>query len=65
MQNGACDHVIFEGPPGVGKRTMIWAMLREAYGPDKGQVTLKFVKYNRGPIMHISLSNFINIQANI
>ncbi|EOY25329.1 ATPase family associated with various cellular activities, putative isoform 1 [Theobroma cacao] len=29
-----CDHVIFEGPPGVGKRTMIWAMLREAFGPD-------------------------------
>ncbi|XVF52131.1 hypothetical protein PTKIN_Ptkin04bG0240100 [Pterospermum kingtungense] len=37
VQNGACDHVIFEGPPGAGKRTMIWAMLREAYGPDKVQ----------------------------
>ena len=29
-----CGHFIFVGPPGVGKRTMIWAMLREAFGRD-------------------------------
>ncbi|KAK1414216.1 hypothetical protein QVD17_29958 [Tagetes erecta] len=28
-------YFIFEGQVGVGKRTMIWALLREAYGPDK------------------------------
>lgn len=33
-----CGHFIFEGNPGVGKRTMIWSLLREAFGPDKVQV---------------------------
>lgn len=37
-----CGHFIFEGNPGVGKRTMIWSLLREAFGPDKVQVQLKF-----------------------
>ncbi|KAK1364678.1 Replication factor C subunit 3/5 [Heracleum sosnowskyi] len=32
-----CSHYIFEGKPGVGKRTMIWALLREAFGADKVQ----------------------------
>ncbi|KAM7508924.1 hypothetical protein LguiA_019377 [Lonicera macranthoides] len=32
-----CCHFIFEGLPGVGKRTMIWALLREAFGADKVQ----------------------------
>ncbi|XP_058104062.1 replication factor C subunit 3-like [Magnolia sinica] len=27
-----CNHFIFEGPPGVGKKTMVWAYLREAFG---------------------------------
>ncbi|KAG9131134.1 hypothetical protein Leryth_023858 [Lithospermum erythrorhizon] len=26
-----CNHFIFEGSPGVGKRTMIWALLREIF----------------------------------
>ncbi|KAK2650932.1 hypothetical protein Ddye_018421 [Dipteronia dyeriana] len=29
-----CGNFIFEGPPGVGKRTMIMALLRQAFGPD-------------------------------
>ncbi|EXB70670.1 hypothetical protein L484_023856 [Morus notabilis] len=39
-RKGHCGHFIFEGAPGVGKRTMIWAMIREAFGPDsvKGEV---------------------------
>ncbi|KAL0397469.1 UNVERIFIED_CONTAM: Replication factor C subunit [Sesamum calycinum] len=32
-----CGHLIFEGNPGVGKRTMIGAFLREAFGEDKVQ----------------------------
>ncbi|XAR63335.1 hypothetical protein NMG60_11023241 [Bertholletia excelsa] len=32
-----CRHFIFEGAPGVGKKSMIWALLREAYGPDRVQ----------------------------
>ncbi|XP_065856960.1 replication factor C subunit 3-like [Euphorbia lathyris] len=34
MKGVECHHFIFEGPAGVGKRTMIWAMLQEAYGPE-------------------------------
>ncbi|XVF13753.1 hypothetical protein REPUB_Repub08aG0234800 [Reevesia pubescens] len=37
VKNGGCGPVIFEGPPGVGKRTMISAMLGEAFGPDRVQ----------------------------
>ncbi|XP_020261259.1 replication factor C subunit 3-like [Asparagus officinalis] len=29
-----CGHLIFEGPPGVGKRTMALAYLRDALGPE-------------------------------
>ncbi|XP_071724554.1 replication factor C subunit 3-like [Rutidosis leptorrhynchoides] len=32
LRNEECGHFIFEGPPGVGKRTMILAMLRKVYG---------------------------------
>ncbi|CAN1306413.1 Replication factor C subunit 3, partial [Linum perenne] len=32
-----CNHFILQGPAGVGKTTMIWAMLQEAYGPDRVQ----------------------------
>jgi len=37
-KDGDCGHFIFEGPPGVGKRTMIWALLREVFGAEKVQV---------------------------
>ncbi|XP_030550889.1 replication factor C subunit 3-like [Rhodamnia argentea] len=37
IRDGDCGHYIFEGPPGVGKRTMIWALLREVYGAEKVQ----------------------------
>ncbi|KAL3742567.1 hypothetical protein ACJRO7_017957 [Eucalyptus globulus] len=36
-KDGICGHFIFEGPPGVGKRTMIWALLREVFGAEKVQ----------------------------
>ncbi|KAJ0113169.1 hypothetical protein Patl1_00005 [Pistacia atlantica] len=37
VDEGGCRNFIFEGPPGAGKRTMICAMLREAFGPDTVQ----------------------------
>lgn len=37
------SHLIFVGPPGVGKKTMVWAFLREAFGPG----TLKVRKINK------------------
>ncbi|KAF4388140.1 hypothetical protein G4B88_021836, partial [Cannabis sativa] len=33
-KRGECGHFIFQGPAGAGKRTMIWAMLRELFGHD-------------------------------
>ncbi|KAL2478629.1 replication factor C subunit 3-like [Forsythia ovata] len=41
-----CGHFIFEGHPGVGKRTMIWALLREAFGADKVQVREQCKEFN-------------------
>ncbi|XP_077235100.1 replication factor C subunit 3-like [Tasmannia lanceolata] len=34
VAHGLCNHYIFEGLPGVGKRTMVWALLKEAFGPE-------------------------------
>ncbi|BBG97170.1 ATPase family associated with various cellular activities [Prunus dulcis] len=45
-RGGACGHFIFEGPPGVGKRTMIWAMLREAFGRDTIHAREEFKAFN-------------------
>ncbi|XP_072987023.1 replication factor C subunit 3-like isoform X2 [Typha latifolia] len=33
VAKGHCGHYIFEGPPGVGKKTMVIAYLRGAFGP--------------------------------
>ncbi|KAI4338746.1 hypothetical protein MLD38_023765 [Melastoma candidum] len=41
IMTGDCGHFIFEGPPGVGKKTMIWAMLHEVFGPDNIQTHSK------------------------
>ncbi|GKD50712.1 replication factor C subunit 3-like protein [Tanacetum coccineum] len=50
LQNTICDedchHFIFEGQAGVGKRTMIWALLREAFGPDKVQARDEWKTFN-------------------
>ncbi|KAL6125690.1 hypothetical protein ACLB2K_073744 [Fragaria x ananassa] len=41
-----CGHFIFVGPPGVGKRTMIWAMLREGFGRDTINATEEFKAFD-------------------
>ncbi|MED6164283.1 hypothetical protein PIB30_088181, partial [Stylosanthes scabra] len=41
-----CNHFIFEGPPNVGKRSMIRAMLREVFGPHRLQVTEECKDFN-------------------
>ncbi|XP_027357023.1 uncharacterized protein LOC113866343 [Abrus precatorius] len=41
-----CKHFIFEGPPNVGKRSMIRAMLREVFGADRVQVTQECKDFN-------------------
>ncbi|KAL5549633.1 hypothetical protein UlMin_004864 [Ulmus minor] len=45
-RGGDCGHFIFEGPPGVGKRTMICAMLREAFGPEAIMATEESKTFN-------------------
>ncbi|KAH7576121.1 hypothetical protein JRO89_XS01G0000700 [Xanthoceras sorbifolium] len=47
-----CENFIFEGPKGVGKRTMIRAMLREAFGPESVQVYL-YISHQRGYEKHV------------
>jgi DNA replication protein DnaC len=42
MRDFDCNHFIFEGPAGVGKRTMIRAMLQEAFGQERVQVFFFF-----------------------
>nr|XP_033516889.1 uncharacterized protein LOC117281155 [Nicotiana tomentosiformis] len=39
--DGSNRHYIFAGQPGVGKRTMIFALLREVFGHDKIQAREK------------------------
>jgi replication factor C subunit 3/5 len=35
-----CRHYIFEGPPAVGKRSMVLALIRDAFGPHDLKVTI-------------------------
>ncbi|BAT77442.1 Replication factor C subunit 3 [Vigna angularis] len=40
-----CSHFIFEGPPSVGKRSMIRAMLGEVFGSDRVQVEEEYKNF--------------------
>ena len=33
VNEGSCPHLLFYGPPGAGKKTLLLATLREIYGP--------------------------------
>ncbi|CAK7356119.1 unnamed protein product [Dovyalis caffra] len=46
--NGQYNHCIFEGPPGVGKRTMSLAMLREYAGLDITETREESREFNLG-----------------
>lgn len=42
VRSGQSDHFIFEGAPGVGKRTMARALLGEVFGTHRLEVSCKF-----------------------
>ena len=48
-----CHHFIFEVQAGARKWTMIWALLREAFGPDKVQVTKQNSLFQHKPLQNI------------
>ncbi|GJM91552.1 hypothetical protein PR202_ga07933 [Eleusine coracana subsp. coracana] len=33
-----CKHLIFQGPPATGKRSMVLALIRDAFGPDRVKI---------------------------
>ena len=39
MATGDCPHLLFYGPPGSGKKTLIVALLKEIYGNGAEKVT--------------------------
>nr|XP_018676115.1 PREDICTED: replication factor C subunit 3-like isoform X2 [Musa acuminata subsp. malaccensis] len=39
------SHLIFEGPPGVGKKTMVLATLRDAFGPENLKMKTELKKF--------------------
>ncbi|KAL2904557.1 Replication factor C subunit 5 [Bienertia sinuspersici] len=36
-----CPHLLFYGPPGSGKKTLIMALLREMFGPSADKVKVE------------------------
>ena len=40
VSSGDCPHLLFYGPPGAGKKTLIISLLREIYGPAVEKVSL-------------------------
>ncbi|KAL2346024.1 hypothetical protein Fmac_000024 [Flemingia macrophylla] len=53
-----CSHFIFEGPPCVGKRSMIRAMLREVFGGDKmqGEMVDKLQVHMKKSVHHVEMN---------
>lgn len=60
VKERGCGHYIFEGAPGVGKRTMIQAMLREAFGEAAMEVYCQYDLINLPFPPHISFFLFVS-----
>ncbi|KAL6348784.1 hypothetical protein AAG906_033440 [Vitis piasezkii] len=58
VRSGQSDHFIFEGAPGVGKRTMARALLGEVFGTHRLETTeaLKDFKLEEGPSSSIQIN---------
>ncbi|XLS81148.1 hypothetical protein HN51_046979, partial [Arachis hypogaea] len=53
-----CNHFIFEGPPNVGKRSMIRAMLRDLFGPQRlqGEMVDKLQVQIKKSLHHVEIN---------
>lgn len=47
MENGDCPHLLFYGPPGSGKKTLIVALLKEIYGNGAERVRIDDISMQR------------------
>ncbi|URD77808.1 hypothetical protein MUK42_03531 [Musa troglodytarum] len=56
------SHLIFEGPPGVGKKTMVLATLRDAFGPENLKMKTELTKFE---LKIIEVLEFIARQESI
>lgn len=61
VREKGCGNYIFEGPPGVGKRTMIRAMLREAFGHQAMEVycIISMTYHTSNPSLSINFPIYI------
>ena len=44
VASGDCPHTLFYGSPGVGKKTLILAMLKQIYGPSVERLKVCFAR---------------------
>ena len=54
VASGDCPHMLFYGPPGAGKKTLIIALLRQIYGP--GVEHLRVPPFSVPCMLHVLLT---------